>query len=70
MKVRSFLFLFFIVIGDRESTPSLRDAARTGKSKVNDIALVRFDERTSRIVILIGETIQVEILSNGENIIR
>ncbi|WP_442949950.1 DUF6888 family protein [Nostoc sp.] len=35
-----------------------------------DIALVRFDQRTSRIVILIGETIQVEILSNGENIIR
>ncbi|WP_375448877.1 DUF6888 family protein [uncultured Nostoc sp.] len=35
-----------------------------------DIALVRFDERTSRIVILIGETIQIEILSNGENIIR
>lgn len=35
-----------------------------------DIALVRFDERTSRIVILIGETIQVEILINAENIIR
>ena len=37
---------------------------------LRDIALVRFDQRTSQIVILIGETIQVEILSNGENIIR
>ncbi|WP_442941553.1 DUF6888 family protein [Nostoc sp.] len=37
---------------------------------LRDIALVRFDQRTSRIVILIGETIQEEILSNGENIIR
>lgn len=35
-----------------------------------DIALVRYDERTGRIVILIGETIQVEILNNGEKIIR
>jgi hypothetical protein len=31
--------------------------------------LVRFDERTNRIVVLIGETIEVEILSNGEEII-
>jgi hypothetical protein len=37
---------------------------------LRDIVLVRYDERTNRIVILIGETIQVEILSNGENIIR
>ncbi|WP_442941037.1 DUF6888 family protein [Nostoc sp.] len=31
--------------------------------------MVRFDERTNRIEVLIGETIQVEILSNGEEII-
>ncbi|MFN6559392.1 MAG: DUF6888 family protein [Nostoc sp. ChiSLP01] len=35
-----------------------------------DITLVRFDERSNRIVILIGESIQVEILSNGEKIIE
>ncbi|WP_423753473.1 DUF6888 family protein [Chlorogloeopsis fritschii] len=34
------------------------------------IELVRFDSRTKRIVVLIGETIQVEILSNGEQIIQ
>jgi hypothetical protein len=36
---------------------------------LRDIVLVRYDERTNRIVILLGETIQVEILSNGEKII-
>ncbi|WP_442944452.1 DUF6888 family protein [Nostoc sp.] len=36
---------------------------------LRDIAIVRYDQRTNRIVILIGESIQVEILSNGENII-
>ncbi|MDZ8241460.1 MAG: hypothetical protein RMZ69_30600 [Nostoc sp. ChiQUE01a] len=35
-----------------------------------DITLVRFDERSNRIVILIGESMQVEILSNGEKIIE
>lgn len=34
------------------------------------INLVRFDSRTNRIVMLIGETIQVEILQNGEVIIE
>lgn len=33
------------------------------------IELVRYDERSHRIVVLVGETIQVEILSNGEEII-
>lgn len=33
------------------------------------IELVRFDDRTQRIVILVGESIQIEILSNGEVII-
>lgn len=37
---------------------------------LRDIVLVRYDQKTNRIVILLGETIQVEILSNGENIIR
>ncbi|MDF5724051.1 MAG: hypothetical protein PUP91_27015 [Rhizonema sp. PD37] len=36
---------------------------------LRNIELVRYDERTNRIVVLIGETIQVEILSNGEEII-
>ncbi|MEA5625138.1 DUF6888 family protein [Nostoc sp. UHCC 0251] len=36
---------------------------------LRNIELVRFDQRTNRIVVLIGETIQVEILSNGEEII-
>ncbi len=34
------------------------------------IGLTRFDTRTQRIVVLIGETIQVEILPNGEEIIQ
>ncbi len=34
------------------------------------IELTRYDTRTQRIVVLIGETIQVEILSNGEQIIQ
>lgn len=34
-----------------------------------NIELLRFAQRTNRIVVLIGETIQVEILSNGEKII-
>lgn len=34
------------------------------------IELTRYDTRSQRIVVLIGETIQVEILSNGEEIIQ
>lgn len=34
------------------------------------IELTRYDTRTQRIVVLIGETIEVEILSNGEELIR
>ncbi|WP_372726714.1 hypothetical protein [Nostoc sp. TCL26-01] len=34
------------------------------------INLVRFDRRTNRIVILVGDTIQIEILPNGEVIIE
>ena len=34
------------------------------------IELTRFDTRTNRIVVLIGDTIQVEILPNGSQIIR
>ncbi len=33
------------------------------------IELVRFDDRTQQIVILVGESIQIELLSNGEVII-
>jgi hypothetical protein len=34
------------------------------------VELTRFDTRSQRIVVLIRETIQVEILSNGEALIR
>ncbi len=34
------------------------------------INLVRYDERVQRIVILVGETLQVEILPNGEVLIQ
>jgi hypothetical protein len=34
------------------------------------VELTRYDTRTKRIVVLIGETIEVEILTNGERIIR
>jgi hypothetical protein len=34
------------------------------------IELTRYDARTQRIVVLIGQTIQVEILSNGEEILQ
>ncbi|WP_442948360.1 DUF6888 family protein [Nostoc sp.] len=34
------------------------------------INLVRLDSRTNRIVMLIGDTIQIEILPNGEVLIE
>ncbi|MEH2251203.1 DUF6888 family protein [Nostoc sp.] len=34
------------------------------------IGLTRYDMRSQRIVVLIGQTIQVEILSNREEIIQ
>ncbi|MBW4512448.1 MAG: hypothetical protein KME64_39050 [Scytonematopsis contorta HA4267-MV1] len=34
------------------------------------IELTRYDTRSQRIVVLISETIEVEILSNGEELIR
>ncbi len=34
------------------------------------VDLTRYDVRTKRIVVLIGETIEVEILTNGERIVR
>jgi hypothetical protein len=34
------------------------------------VELTRYDTRSQRIVVLIGETIQVEILDNGEELIR
>ncbi|MBH8578095.1 hypothetical protein I8752_35165 [Nostocaceae cyanobacterium CENA369] len=37
---------------------------------LRDISLVRYDERTARVVILISESIEVEILGNGEVLIR
>ncbi len=37
---------------------------------LQSIELVRYDKRNKRIAILIGETIEVEILTNGEMLIR
>lgn len=37
---------------------------------LQSIELTRFDTRSRRIAVLIGETIQVEILDNGEVIIQ
>jgi hypothetical protein len=34
------------------------------------IELTRYDTRSQRIVVLVGQTIQVEILSNGEQIVQ
>jgi hypothetical protein len=34
------------------------------------INLVRLDERNSRIVVLVADTIQIEILPNGEVLIQ
>ena len=34
------------------------------------VELTRFDTRSQRIVVLIGQTIEVEILSNGEILVR
>ncbi|WP_197036229.1 DUF6888 family protein [Fischerella sp. PCC 9605] len=34
------------------------------------IELTRYDTRTQRIVVLIGQTIQAEILTNGETILQ
>lgn len=34
------------------------------------VELTRYDRRIGRIVVLIGDTIEVEILTNGERIIR
>lgn len=34
------------------------------------INLVRIDERTKRLVMLVGETIEIEILTNGEALIK
>ena len=34
------------------------------------VELTKYDTRTKRRVVLIGETIEVEILTNGERIVR
>uniref|UniRef100_UPI0035A13E87 DUF6888 family protein n=1 Tax=Hassallia byssoidea TaxID=482630 RepID=UPI0035A13E87 len=36
---------------------------------LQSIELVRYDSRSQRIVMLIGKTIQIEVLPNGEVII-
>ncbi|WP_431356853.1 DUF6888 family protein [Komarekiella delphini-convector] len=37
---------------------------------LQSINLVRLDERNDRIVMLVADTIQIEILSNGEILIQ
>jgi hypothetical protein len=34
------------------------------------INLVRLDERTKRLIMLVGDTIEIEILPNGETLIK
>ncbi len=46
-----------------------RVAVRTS-NLLQSINLVRYDERVQRIVILVGETLQIEILPNGEVLIQ
>lgn len=36
---------------------------------LQSVELTRFDTRSQRIVVLIGRTIEVEILSNGEELV-
>ncbi|GAA6614644.1 DUF6888 family protein [Scytonema sp. NUACC26] len=37
---------------------------------LRNIELTRYDTRSQRIIVLIGQEIQVEILNNGEEIIQ
>ncbi|GJD20987.1 unknown protein [Rivularia sp. IAM M-261] len=37
---------------------------------LRNIEMTRYDTRTQRIFVLVGDEIQVEILSNGEEIIQ
>jgi len=53
-----------------EQIRSFYDLCVRMSNLLKTIELTRYDTRTGRIVVLIGETIQVEILSNGENIIQ
>lgn len=48
----------------REQLKAFFDFCVRASNLLRNIELVRYDERTNRIVILIGENIQVEILSN------
>ncbi len=52
-----------------EQIRSFYDLCVRTSNLLQTIELTRYDRRTQRIVVLIGETIQVEILNNGENII-
>lgn len=53
-----------------EQVRSFYDLCVRMSNLLKTIELTRYDMRTGRIVVLIGETIQVEILTNGENIIQ
>lgn len=55
------------------TVPQLRTLYRmlVGMSNMlKPINLVRMDERTKRLVMLVGETIEIEILPNGEALIK
>jgi hypothetical protein len=53
-----------------EQIKSFYDLCVRASNLLQTIELTRYDTRSKRIVVLIGETIQVEILSNGEEIIQ
>lgn len=55
------------------TVPQLRTLYRmlvAMSNMLKPINLVRMDERTRRLVMLVGETIEIEILTNGEAFIK
>lgn len=53
-----------------EQLKALYQRSVMASNLLQPINLVRFDNRTNNIVMLIGETIQLEILENGEVVIE
>ena len=53
-----------------EQLKSFYTLCASASNLLQTIELTRFDTRTNRIVVLIGDNIQVEILPNGSQIIR
>jgi hypothetical protein len=54
----------------REQLKAFFDFCVRTSNLLQNIELVRYDRRNNRIAVLVGETIEVEILSSGEVLIR